>query len=54
MNFAAQRSPFAYDERPCAIVVKRLATESLGYAPDDYETSIRRDESDDILYDQVL
>ena len=53
VDFAAQRSQFAYDERPYEIEAKRIATEILGYEPDVYETYIRRDEPDGVLYDRA-
>ena len=53
VDFAAQRSQLAYDERPYEIEAKRIATEILGYDPDAYETYIQRDEPEGILYDRA-
>ena len=53
VDFAAQRSQFAYDDRPYEIEAKRIATEILGYEPDAYENFIRREEPDGVLYDSA-
>lgn len=52
VDFAAPRSQFAYDERPYEIEAKRIATEILGYNPDEYAPVIRREEPEGILYDR--
>ena len=54
VDFATQRSQFAYKERPYEMEAKRIATEILGYDPGDYEIYIRRDEPDGVLYDKVI
>ena len=51
VDFAAQRSQFAYNERPYEIEAKRIAAEILGYDPAEYETYLRRDEPNGALYD---
>ena len=48
IDFATQRSQFSYE-----IEAKRIATEILGYDPGDYETYIRRDEPEGVLYDKM-
>ncbi len=53
VDFATQRSQFAYDERPYEREAKRIATEILGYEPGAYETYLRREEPDGVLYDQL-
>ena len=53
VGFAAQSIEFAYADRPYEIEAKRIATEILGYAPDEYEPYIRREEPDGVLYDRA-
>ena len=54
VNFEEERRQFAYDERPYEIEAKRIATSALSYAPEDYETVVKRDEPDGILYDKPI
>lgn len=54
VDFEAQRSQFAYQERPYEIEAKRIATEVVGYEPEQYEIYIQREESDGVLYDKIL
>lgn len=51
VDFALQRAQFAYAERPYELEAKRIATELLGYNPDNYETYLIRDEHSDVYYD---
>jgi hypothetical protein len=54
LDFAEQRRLFPnYSERPYEIAAKRLAEELSGYALDDYDTYLRREAPNGILYDRV-
>jgi hypothetical protein len=48
MDFEIQRRQFSYQERPCEQEAKRIATQILGYEPEEYETNLLRDEPDDV------
>ena len=51
VDFERQRQQFAYYERPYEQEAKRIATEILGYSPDDFEFFPMRAEPAGILYD---
>lgn len=51
LDVEAQKRQFAYHERAYEQDAKRIATEILGYSPDNYETYLIRDEPVGILYD---
>lgn len=51
IDFEQQKQQFAYHERPYERDAKRIATEILGYSPDDYEFFLMRAEPAGILYD---
>ena len=51
VDFERQKQQFAYHERPYEQDAKRIATEILGYSPEDYKTFLMRREPDCILYD---
>lgn len=53
VDFAAQRSQFAYNERTYEIEAKHIATKIVGYDPGEYAPYIRREEPDGVLYDRA-
>lgn len=52
VDFEAQRRQYAYRERPYEQEAKRIATETLGYEPDEFDTHLVREEPTGVLYDQ--
>ena len=52
VDFEAQRSAFAYTDRPYEVEAKRIATEILGYEPGDYDVYLIREEPPGPLYDR--
>lgn len=52
-DFKQQREQYSYSERPYESEAKRIASEILGYDPDNYESFLTRDAPSGILYDIV-
>jgi hypothetical protein len=55
VDFAAQRQQFPdYASRPYEQEAKRLASELLGYAPEEYTVYLLREETSGVLYDRPV
>lgn len=53
VDFESQKTRFSYDARPYEQEAKRIATEILGYDPDDYAVYLLRPEPQGALYDRI-